>query len=165
MGNRIKKVCICLLMLVITVVNTRTVSVKANLIPPSEYRFTPKVLTEEITDRTGLVLVYVFDNTTLYIKNGSNIVYKKFYAKKGLKEVKIEKQKGGCKLKFYLIAQTSGKKGDVVTKKVIKLPAVAPEQLDPAISKPIVPKRITRTLSAFILREAVLEKGYNQIIN
>ena len=143
MKSKVKKVCLCLLVVVLTLVNVQPMTVKAILVPPSEYRYTPKVLTEEITERTTLIPVYVFDETTLYIKNGSKVVFQKYYQKKGLKNVKINKQKGGSKLKFYLIAKTSGKKDKVVTKKVTKLPVIAPEQLDTVITKPIVPKRIT----------------------
>lgn len=143
MKSKIKKVCLCLLALVIILSNVQPMAVKACLLPPSEYRYTPKVLTEEITERTTSIPVYVFDETTLYIKNGKEVIFKKFNQKKGLKNVKIKKQKGGSKLKFYLIAKTSGKKDKVVTKKVIKLPVVAPEQIDTTITKPVVPKRIT----------------------
>ena len=118
MKSKVKRVCLCLLVLVLTLVNVQPVTVKAILVPPSEYRYTPKVLTEEITERTTLIPVYVFDETTLYIKNSSKVVFQKYYQKKGLKNVKINKQKGGSKLKFYLIAKTSGKKDKVVPKKV-----------------------------------------------
>ena len=143
MKNNIKKVCLCLLALILTFANVQPIAVKADLVPPSEYRYTPMVVTEEITERTTSIPVYVFDETTLYIKNGSEVIFQKFYQKEGLKNVKIKKQKGGSKLQFYLIAKSSGKRGDVVTKKVTKLPVVAPEQLDTAISKPAIPKTIT----------------------
>ena len=143
MKNNIKKVCLCLLALILTFANVQPIAVKADLVPPSEYRYTPMVVTEEITERTTSIPVYVFDETTLYIKNGSEVIFQKFYQKKGLKNVKIKKQKGGSKLKFYLIAKTSGKKDKVVTKKVTMLPVVAPEQPDTAITKPVIPKRIT----------------------
>ena len=143
MKSKTKKACLCLLALVLTLSNIQPMTVKACLVPPSEYRYTPKVLKEEITERTTSIPVYVFDETTLYIKNGSEVIFQKFYQKEGLKNVKIKKQKGGSKLQFYLIAKSSGKRGDVVTKKVTKLPVVAPEQLDTAISKPAIPKTIT----------------------
>ena len=143
MKSKVKTVCLCLLALVLTLSNVQPMTVKACLVPPSEYRYTPMVVTEEITERTTSIPVYVFDETTLYIKNGSEVIFQKFYQKKGLKNVKIKKQKGGSKLKFYLIAKTSGKKDKVVTKKVTMLPVVAPEQPDTAITKPVIPKRIT----------------------
>lgn len=143
MKSKIKKVCLCLLALVIILSNVQPMAVKACLLPPSEYRYTPKVLTEEITERTTSIPVYVFDETTLYIKNGKEVIFQKFYQKGGLKNVRIKNQKGGSKLKFYLIAKSSGKRGDVVTKKITKLPVVAPEQIDTAITKPVIPKTIT----------------------
>ena len=143
MKSKVKTVCLCLLALVLTLSNVQPMTVKACLVPPSEYRYTPMVVIEEITERTTSIPVYVFDETTLYIKNGSEVIFQKFYQKKGLKNVKIKKQKGGSKLKFYLIAKTSGKKDKVVTKKVTMLPVVAPEQPDTAITKPVIPKRIT----------------------
>ena len=143
MKSKIKKVCLCLLALVIILSNVQPMAVKACLLPPSEYRYTPKVLTEEITERTTSIPVYVFDETTLYIKNGKEVIFQKFYQKGGLKNVRIKNQKGGSKLKFYLIAKSSGKRGDVVTKKITKLPVVAPEQIDTTITKPVIPKTIT----------------------
>ena len=79
MKSKVKKVCLCLLTLILTFANVQPVTVKAILVPPSEYRYTPKVLTEEITERTTSIPVYVFDETTLYIKNGKEVIFKKFY--------------------------------------------------------------------------------------
>ena len=143
MKSKIQKVCLCLLTLVLAVINVHPVVVRASLAPPSTIRYTPIVLMEEITERTTSIPVYVCDETTLYIKNGGKVIFHKFYQKKGLENVKIKKQKGGSKLEFYLIAKASGKRGNVVTKKVTKLPVVAPEQLDTTITKPVIPKRIT----------------------
>lgn len=143
MKNTAKKLCLCLLACVLTFFSVQTATVKACQVPPSEWTFTPSVLTNEITNRTTGIPVYVYEDTTLYIKNGSKIIYQKFYSKEGLKNVKIKKQKGGSKLKFYLISKDSGKKGDVVTRKVVKLPTVAPEKPDSTIPKPVVSKSIT----------------------
>lgn len=143
MENKIRKIFLCMLLAVVVLTSVQPSSVMAMLAMPEMIHYTPAVLMEEITEHTSSVPVYVYDDTTLYIENGSEIIYQKFYSQKGLKNVKIKRQKGGSKLKFYLIAKVSGKVGDVVTRKVTKLPVVAPEQLDPAVPKPIVPKRIT----------------------
>lgn len=143
MVNKIKKICFCLLAVILISSSVHPLGVSAGLLPPTEQRFTPRVLTEEITDRTTSVSVYVYDNTTLYIKNGRKVIFRKFYEEKGLRNVKIKKQEGKSKLKFYLIAQSSGLKGGVVTRKVEKLPVVAPEKIDNTIPRPIVSPKIT----------------------
>lgn len=136
-------------MLLLLVICLRAVSVgwptevKADQLPPSEWSFTPKVLTNDITDRTTEVLVYVYEDTTLFVKNGSELLLEKFYKKEGVKTVRIEPQSGGTKLSFYLIAKTSGKKGKTVSRNVEKLPVLAPEQVDQAIAEPVIPKTIS----------------------
>lgn len=143
MRNTIKKIYSFLLAVMFILLSAQPVNVNACYLPPSEWRYSPKVLTGEITENTTSVPVYVFEDTILYVKNGRKVIYKKFYANEGLKNVKIKKQKGDSKLRFYLIAEASGKSGDVVTRKVTKLPIVAPEKESSSIQKPIVQKRIT----------------------
>lgn len=143
MRNTIKKTFSLLLAVMFILLSAQPKNVDACSLPPSEWRFSPKVLIGEVTENTTSIPVYVFKDTTLYIKNGSKVVYKKFYANEGLKNVKIKKQRGRSKLKFYLIAEASGKSGDVVTRRVTKLPIVAPEKESSSIQKPIVQKRIT----------------------
>ena len=143
MVSKIKKICFCLLAAILISSSVYPLGVRAGIIPPEEQRFTPRVITEKVTERTTSVDVYVYGNTTLYIKNGNKIIFRKFYEEEGLRKVKIKRQKGKSKLKFYLIAKTSGLKGGVVTKKVEKLPVVAPEKIDNTIPQPIVPQKIT----------------------
>lgn len=143
MRRTTKSICSLLLAVMFILLSAQSSNVDACSLPPSEWRFSPKVLIGEVTENTTSVPVYVFKDTTLYIKNGSKVVYKKFYANEGLKNVKIKKQRGRSKLKFYLIAEASGKSGDVVTRRVTKLPIVAPEKESSSIQKPIVQKRIT----------------------
>lgn len=143
MRNTIKKTFSLLLAVMFILLSAQPINVDACRLPSSEWRFSPKVLAGEVTENTTSIPVYVFQDTTLYIKNGSKVAYKKFFANEGLKNVKIKKQKGSSKLRFYLVAKASGKRGDVVTRKVTKLPIVAPEKESPSIQRPIVQKRIT----------------------
>lgn len=143
MRHIIKKICSLLLAVIFILLSAQPVNVNACHLPSSEWRYSPKVLIGEITENTTSIPVYVFKDTTLYIKNSNKVIYKKFHANEGLKKVKIKKQKGGSKLKFYLVADASGKRGDVVTRRVTKLPIVAPEKESSSIQKPVVQKRIT----------------------
>lgn len=144
MKRKVKKYFLSLLMCVLTITSIQPMLVEANTsLPPEEIQYTPKVLLKEVTERTTVIPVYVYADTTLYIKNGENIVFQKFYEEEGLKRAKIAKQKAGSKLKFYLVADISGKKGKVITRKVVKLPAIATETLDDKIQKPKVQKTIT----------------------
>ena len=147
MRHTIKIICSLLLATVFTLTSAQPVNVNASYLPPSEWRYSPKVLTGEITENTTSVPVYVFEDTILYVKNGRKVIYKKFYANEGLKSVKIKKQKGNSKLKFYLVADASGKRGDVITRKVTKLPIVALEKESSSIQKPVVQKRITSEMT------------------
>lgn len=76
-----------------TLLAAQTVNVNACYLPPSEWRYSPKVLTGEVTENTTSVPVYVFKDTTLYIKNSNKVIYKKFYANEGLKNVKIKNRR------------------------------------------------------------------------
>ncbi|MCI8484219.1 MAG: hypothetical protein HFH41_07750 [Lachnospiraceae bacterium] len=144
MKRKVKKCFLSLLMCILTITSIQPILVKANTSPPpEEIQYTPKVLLKEITERTTAIPVYVYEDTTLYIKNGTHTVYKKFYKEEGLKKVKIAKQKAGSKLKFYLVADISGKRGKIITRKVVKLPAISTETLDDKIQKPKVQKTIT----------------------
>lgn len=89
----------------------------ADRIPPEDMAYTPVVLTQ-LTVKSTSVKVYVYENTTLYVKKGSKLLVKKSYKTEGVKTVKIKKQKKNEKLKFYLIYKVSGKRGSIVTKKV-----------------------------------------------
>ncbi len=141
MRNVVKKISLYMITLTILLSSVQTVS--AMRIPPSEYVYTPSVLVDEITDHTNKIPVYVYNRTTLYVKNGKDVIFQKYYKEEGRKTIKIKKQKGNSRLKFYLVSKDSGKKGRVVTKSVEKLPVVANEKLDKDIAKPKVQKEIT----------------------
>lgn len=126
MKNAVKKLGLYLLASVMLMANLQTVSTMQ--IPPNEREYTPSVLVGEITENDTQIPVYVYDWTTLYVKNGEDIIYRKFYKEEGKKNIKIKKQPGNSRLEFYLISKDSGKKGKTVTKKVTKLPVVAKEE-------------------------------------
>lgn len=130
-----KKFILCLLACVLAFTDLQAVFAKT-VLPSKEAVFTPSVLVKEITEGMASVPVYVYDDTTLYIKNGSKTVFQKTYPKEGIKTVKMKKQKGGSKLKFYLVAKRSGKKGKTVTRTVTALPVIAPERFDVALRAP-----------------------------
>lgn len=81
----------------------------------------PVVFTS-ITPKTTKVKVYVEGETTLYVKKGSELIFKKDYKKDGIKTISIPKQKLKTNLKFYV----KGKRDDktytskVTTAKVVK---------------------------------------------
>lgn len=141
MKNAVKKIGLYLIALSMMMVNLQTVS--ADQVPPSEREYTPSVLVGEITEDDTQIPVYVYDWTTLYVKNGEDIIYRKFYKEEGKKNIKIKKQPGNSRLEFYLISKDSGKKGKTVTKKVTKLPVVAKEKPVKTIAKPQVQKTVT----------------------
>ncbi len=141
MKNAVKKIGLYLLASVMLATNLQTVS--AMKIPPNEREYTPSVLVGEITENDTQIPVYVYDWTTLYVKNGEDIIYRKFYKEEGKKNIKIKKQSGNSRLDFYLISKDSGKKGKTVTKKVTKLPVVAKEKPVKTIVKPQVQKTVT----------------------
>lgn len=139
----IKKIGLCLLACMLALTNLQTVLAKTE-IPSYEAVFTPTVFLKEVTENTTAIPVYVYDDTTLYITNGNKTVFRKTYPKEGLKTVKIKKQAGGSKLKFYLVAKRTGKKGKTVTRNVASLPSVAPEPFSVALKAPDLSKcRIT----------------------
>lgn len=148
MKIKTKKMFLCMLLAVITLVSVQPTAVMAKPAVPELIQYTPIVLVKEITDCTTSMPVYVYDDTTLYIKKGNKTIFQRYYQKKGVKNVKIKKQKGGSRLKFYLVAKVSGKKGDTVTRNVTKLPIVAPEKLDASIPKPLILKTITSKTSS-----------------
>lgn len=143
MKNKTKKMFLCMLLAVVVLVSVQPSSVMAKPAVPELIQYTPIVLVKEITDRTTSIPVYVYDDTTLFIKKGNETIFQRYYTKKGVKNIKIKEQKGGSRLKFYLVAKVSGKKGDTVSRNVAKLPIVAPEKLDASIQKPIILKTIT----------------------
>lgn len=147
MKNKTKKMFLCMLLAVIALVSVQPTAVMAKPPVPELIEYTPIVLVKEITETTTSVPVYVYEDTTLYVKKGNKTIFHKHYAKEGVKNVKIKKQKGGSRLRFYLVAKISGKKGDTVTRNVTKLPIVAPEKLDVSIPKPHIIKTITSKTS------------------
>lgn len=141
MRNIMKKLSLCLAFLIITMTNMQTVFADQN--PPSGHVFTPCVLVDEITNNSTIIPVYVYEDTTLYVKNGSKTIFHKFYKEKGRKNIKIKKQKGNSRLKLYLVSKDSGKRGRIVTKKVTKLPVVAKEKILKSMARPKIQKIIT----------------------
>lgn len=121
-------------------------------VPAKNNSFTPKVMTSQITNRTTKVSVYVYDATTLYIKKGTETIFKKYYAKEGLKTASIAKQKGKSKLDIYLVYKPSGKKGKVVRATVKALPAVSKEAYSKKIKTPTVQKKITNKTKAISVK-------------
>ncbi len=130
-----RKISLCLLACVLAFTNVQTAFAKTSL-PSYEAVFTPAVLVKEVTESTTSIPVYVYDDTTLYVMNGSKAIFQKTYSKEGIKTVKIKKQAGGSKLKFYLVTKRTGKKGKTVTRTVAKLPVIAPEKFDIALRAP-----------------------------
>lgn len=147
MKNTTKKIFLCMLLAVITLVSVQPTAVMAKPAVPELIQYTPIVLLKEITANTTSVPVYVYEDTTLYVKKGNKTVFQRHYQKEGVKNVKIKKQKGGSRLKFYLVAKVSGKKGNTVIRHVTRLPIVAPEKLDASIPKPHIIKMITSKTS------------------
>lgn len=147
MKNTTKKIFLCMLLAVITLVSVQPTAVMAKPAVPELIQYTPIVLLKEITANTTSVPVYVYEDTTLYVKKGNKTVFQRHYQKEGVKNVKIKKQKGGSRLKFYLVAKVSGKKGNTVIRRVTRLPIVAPEKLDVSIPKPHIIKTITSKTS------------------
>lgn len=139
MKNSIKKIGLCILACMLALTNLQTVFAKTE-VPSYEAVFTPTVFLKEVTENTTAVPVYVYDDTTLYITNGNKTIFQKAFPKGGLKTVKIKKQAGGSRLKFYLVASRTGKKGKTVSRRVASLPAVAPERFSIALKAPDISK-------------------------
>lgn len=143
MKNQTRRLVLSILACMLLLTGTQPMLAKADMPAPEEIQHTPVVLLKEVTENTTMIPIYVYDDTILYIKNGNHVIYQKSYEEEGLKNVKIAKQAGGSKLKIYLVSDISGKKGDVITRKVVKLPTVAPEPVNDTIQKPKVQKSIT----------------------
>ncbi len=139
MRNAIKKISLCILACLLAFTNIQTVSAKTEL-PAREAVFTPTVFLKEVTENTNSIPVYVYDNTTLYVKNGGQVIFQRNYPNGGLKNVKIARQAGGSKLAFYLVAKRNGKRGKTVTRTVKSLPAVAPETFSITMKAPNLTK-------------------------
>ena len=80
--------------------------------------YKPSVLTE-VTAKSRKVQVYVYENTTLYVKAGNKRIYKKSFSSEGVKRITIPAQKKGTTLSFWLVNENNGKKGAVVKTRVL----------------------------------------------
>jgi len=95
----------------------------------------PPVIFTSITPRTSKIKVYVDGDSTLYVKKGKHILFKKHYKNEGIKTITIPKQKTNTKLKFYVKGMRFDKKH--TSKKVtIKVVKKAPKKV--ALKKPIL---------------------------
>jgi len=81
----------------------------------------PVVFTS-ITPRTTKVKVYVEGETTLYVKQGKETLFKKYYKNDGIKTITISKQKFKTKLTFYVKGKRNDKMytSEKVTAKEVK---------------------------------------------
>lgn len=80
------------------------------------------VVLSTITPKTTKVKVYVYGYSTLYVKKGSETLFKKYYKNSGIKTISIPKQKLKTKLKFYVKGTRSDEvfTSEKVTAKVVK---------------------------------------------
>lgn len=110
-------------------------------VSPEEACYTPVVFTE-ITTQTDQVSVYVFDDTTLKVKNQSGVIFQKSYESEGKKTIRIPQQKAKTKLRFTLTT-SYGKKGDTVTKTVKDDGKISSKKVNPSLKKPKIYGKIT----------------------
>ncbi|WP_394925868.1 hypothetical protein [uncultured Robinsoniella sp.] len=114
----IKKI-ICLTCFLCTILLVTTIDADARTnVPTQNMKYNPTVITP-ITTKTTKIKVYVYSNTKLYIKKGNKTLASKSFKKEGIKTIRIKKQKLNSKIKFYLVNMANGKKGKIVTKKVV----------------------------------------------
>lgn len=114
----IKKI-ISLTFFLCTILLVTTIDVDARTnVPIQNMKYNPTVITP-ITTKTTKIKVYVYSNTKLYIKKGNKTLASKSFKKEGIKTISIKKQKLNSNIKFYLVNMANGKKGKIVTKKVV----------------------------------------------
>lgn len=114
-----KKILLFSCLLGIMILAPRNLASAKTLVAPRDAKFTPTVFTQ-LTPKTTKVNIYVYQNTTLYIKNGSKLIAKKHFKTEGTKIVNIKKQAINSKIKFYLYNNSNKKKGSTVIKTVVK---------------------------------------------
>lgn len=105
------------LLLCILLLPTTVLAAKKTGKTKEKLAYTPKVLSK-LDEGTTKVQVYVYDHTTLYIRNGSRLVARNRFGKKGSKTVRIPRQKNGSTLSFQLKNNRTGLFGSAVYQKV-----------------------------------------------
>lgn len=136
MKNFLKKLTV-LLTAVILALTLPVFPVMADEIPPEEMKYTPSVISP-VNSESNNVVVFGYKDTTLHVECGGKSLAKVKYSKQEFKNVKIQPQKAGAKMKFYLVT-SYGKKGKVVTRTVLNL---AKEKLSATLKAPSVQKNI-----------------------
>lgn len=96
----------------------------------------------KVTTQTDKVRVYVYDNTTLKITNGTETIFQKTYKREGKKTVKLPLQKAHVKLNFTL-ATKNGTVGPAVVKTVKDDGVISKKKVSSSMKKPIVTGKIT----------------------
>jgi len=95
-----------------------------------------------VTTQTDKVRVYVYDNTTLKIMSGADIIFQKTYKREGKKTVKLPQQKAHTKLNFTLTTK-KGATGPAVVKTVKDDGIISKKKVSVSLKKPIVAGVIT----------------------
>lgn len=113
----------------------------ASSVPPNEVEYTPVVFTK-ITTQTDLIRVYVYEDTTLKVKNQSNIIFQKHYKNEGTKTIRIPQQKANTKLKFTLTT-SYGTIGGTVSRTVKDDGIISNKKIASSMKKPKVYGKIT----------------------
>lgn len=142
MKNQRKSIIVLLLALILTGVSIIIPDTAFGCsLPPNEVKYTPVVFTK-ITTQTDSIRIYVYEDTTLKVKNQSGVIFQKHYKSEGTKTVRIPQQKAKAKLKFTLTT-SYGTKGGTVTKTVKDDGIISNRKIVSSLKKPKVYGKIT----------------------
>lgn len=123
---------------IITVANPRDVYAKWETSDNAEIE---PIVFGKITTQTDKVRVYVYENRTLKITNGTKTIYEKTYQNEGKKTIKLPPQKANTILSFTLTTKTGI--SSTVKKKVKDDGVISNKKVNANLKKPVVSGKIT----------------------